>query len=58
MAIPLTIYILEGMMLMWDIEFTDQFERDRWKAFYAEMIPLADDLFDEHLKDIETEGGI
>jgi hypothetical protein len=40
-------------MLMWDIEFTD-----RWTAFYAEMIPLADDLFDEHLKDIETEGGI
>lgn len=33
-------------------------KRDRWQAFYAEMIPLADDLLDEHLKDIETEGGI
>jgi hypothetical protein len=33
-------------------------KRDRWQAFYAEMIPLADDLLDEHIKDIETEGGI
>ena len=32
-------------------------KRDRWKAFYEEMIPLADDLFDVHLAEIETEGG-
>jgi hypothetical protein len=32
-------------------------KRDRWKAFYAEMIPLADDLFDLHLAEIETERG-
>jgi hypothetical protein len=32
-------------------------KRDRWQAFYDEMIPLADDLFDEHLTEIETEGG-
>jgi len=32
-------------------------KRDRWKAFYEEMIPLADDLFDEHLNELETEGG-
>jgi hypothetical protein len=31
-------------------------KRDRWKEFYAQMIPLADDLFDEHLKDLESEG--
>jgi hypothetical protein len=29
-------------------------KRDRWQAFYAEMIPIADALFDEHLKDLET----
>ena len=76
---PLTTYALEGMMLVWDIEVTDQFigwwdtltveeqesilliggdKRNRWRAFYAEMIPLADDLFDEHLTELETEGGI
>jgi hypothetical protein len=31
-------------------------KRDRWKEFYAQMIPLADDMFDEHLKDLESEG--
>ena len=31
-------------------------KRDRWQDFYAEMIPLADDLFDEHLKDLESKG--
>jgi hypothetical protein len=31
-------------------------KRDRWKEFYAEMIPLADKLFEEHLKDVESEG--
>lgn len=29
-------------------------KRDRWQDFYAEMIPIADDLFDDHLKDLET----
>ena len=28
-------------------------KRDRWQDFYADMIPLADDLFDEHLKELE-----
>ena len=34
-------------------------KRDRWQEFYEEMIPLADQLFDEHLNDLETpdEGG-
>jgi hypothetical protein len=32
-------------------------KRDRWQAFYDEMIPLADDLFDEHLTELETKGG-
>jgi hypothetical protein len=31
-------------------------KRDRWQAFYDETIPLADDLFDEHLTELETEG--
>jgi hypothetical protein len=33
-------------------------KRDRWQAFYTEMIPLADDLFDEHLTELEAQGGI
>src|SRR6185312_3104860 len=28
-------------------------KRDRWQQFYAEMIPLADQLFDEHLAELE-----
>lgn len=31
-------------------------KRGRWQEFYAQMIPLADDLFEEHLKDLRTEG--
>jgi hypothetical protein len=31
-------------------------KRDRWQEFYPEMIALADQLFDEHLKDLESEG--
>ena len=31
-------------------------KRDRWQEFYAQMIPLADDLFDEHLTELENEG--
>lgn len=30
-------------------------KRDRWQQFYAEMIPLADRLFDEHLAELEKE---
>lgn len=32
-------------------------KRDRWQELYAELIPLADDLFDEHLAELENEGG-
>ncbi len=28
----------------------------RWEAWYVESIPLADDLYDEHLATIEREG--
>jgi hypothetical protein len=31
-------------------------KRDRWQEFYAQMIPLADNLFDEHLKELESKG--
>ena len=31
-------------------------KRDRWQEFYAQMIPLADQLVDEHLKELESEG--
>ena len=31
-------------------------KRDRWQEFYEQMIPLADQLFDEHLKAREAEG--
>jgi hypothetical protein len=31
-------------------------KRDRWQAFYAEMIPIADDLLDEHLIELEGKG--
>jgi hypothetical protein len=31
-------------------------KRDRWQAFYAEMIPIADDLLDEHLAELEGKG--
>ncbi|MHB1538347.1 MAG: type II toxin-antitoxin system RelE/ParE family toxin [Solirubrobacteraceae bacterium] len=30
-------------------------KRDRWQEFYAEMIPLADGLYDEHLTELEKE---
>jgi hypothetical protein len=30
-------------------------KRDRWQQFYAEMIPLADQLFDEHLAELQKE---
>lgn len=31
-------------------------KRDRWQEFYEQMIPLADELFDEHLKELDSEG--
>lgn len=31
-------------------------KRDRWQEFYERTIPLADDLFDEHLAALEREG--
>lgn len=30
----------------------------RWREFYATMIPVADDLYDEHLDEIREEGEI
>ena len=32
-------------------------KRDRWSRWYAEMIPLADHLYDEHLVELAGEGG-
>jgi hypothetical protein len=32
-------------------------KRDRWQEFYERMIPLADRLYDEHLAQLESEGG-
>jgi hypothetical protein len=31
-------------------------KRGNWTAFYARVIPLADDLYDEHLIEIESQG--
>lgn len=31
-------------------------KRGRWQEFYEQMIPLADDLFDEHLAELDSEG--
>jgi hypothetical protein len=31
-------------------------KRDRWLEFYAQMIPLADQLFAEHLAEFESKG--
>ncbi len=28
----------------------------RWQAWYAEVIPIADDLYDEHLETLRKEG--
>lgn len=32
-------------------------KRDRWQEFYERVIPLADDLFDEHLQVLQAEEG-
>lgn len=31
-------------------------KRDRWNAWYAEMIPVADRLYDHHLNTLRAEG--
>ena len=31
---------------------------DRWRDFYEEMIPVSDDLYDEHLGELREEGEI
>ncbi len=31
-------------------------KRDRWQEFYERVIPVADDLFDEHLAALDSEG--
>ena len=33
-------------------------KRGRWNAWYAEMIPIADHLYDEHLNALRKEGEI
>jgi hypothetical protein len=32
-------------------------KRDRWEEWYREMIPVADQLYDEHLAEIRSPGG-
>jgi len=31
-------------------------KRGQWQAFYDQMVPLADDLYDEHLDELRKEG--
>jgi hypothetical protein len=31
-------------------------KRGRWKEFYEQMIPVADDLYDEYLEELRREG--
>ena len=31
-------------------------KRDRWDRFYEEMVPVADDLYDQHLAQLAGEG--
>jgi hypothetical protein len=31
-------------------------KRDRWDAWYAEMVPQADDLYDTYLDELREEG--
>jgi hypothetical protein len=33
-------------------------KRHRWAEFYDEMIPIADDLYDDHLRTLREEGAI
>src|SRR5262249_3506378 len=37
------------------------FGRDKsgeWSTWYDQMVPVADDLFDEHLRELESEGAL
>jgi len=36
----------------WEVEYTREFER--W--WYEKFVPLADDLYDRHLVELEREG--
>lgn len=31
-------------------------KRGRWQEFYEQMVPVADDLYDEHLEELREEG--
>lgn len=31
-------------------------KRERWREWYEQMIPVADDLYDAHLRELEREG--
>jgi hypothetical protein len=31
---------------------------DRWEEWYATMVPIADDLYDAHLRELEQEGAL
>jgi hypothetical protein len=33
-------------------------KRGRWQEFYERMIPVADDLYDEHLEQLRQEGAL
>ena len=33
-------------------------KRGRWEEFYDRMVPLADDLYDEHLEELRQEGAL
>jgi hypothetical protein len=33
-------------------------KRGRWEDFYDRMIPLADDLYDDHLEELRKEGAL
>ena len=39
----------------WEVEFTDEAAND---SFHEEFVPLADDLYDEHLDELRKEGVI
>lgn len=49
--------LLYSSMKEWDIEATGRFEgwlMARGDRFYRKMVPVADDLYDEHLVEIEN----
>ncbi len=33
-------------------------KRGRWEEFYERMVPVADDLYDEHLEELRQEGAL